>query len=77
METERQKARDCHYERIGIIHKLQDETKDMHDKEMESLKQRMARVGAGWRVGSCRTASFFFCRTRDDFPLLFWGSPSS
>lgn len=44
LEDERQKARDSHYERINAIHKLQDESKEMHDKEMEVLKNRLLRV---------------------------------
>ncbi|XP_078360905.1 uncharacterized protein LOC144645269 isoform X4 [Oculina patagonica] len=43
LEDERQKARDSHYERINAIHKLQDESKEMHDKELEVLKNRLVR----------------------------------
>lgn len=43
LEDERQKARDSHYERINAIHKLQDESKEMHDKELEVLKNRLLR----------------------------------
>ncbi|KAJ7387332.1 hypothetical protein OS493_004320 [Desmophyllum pertusum] len=43
LEDERQKARDSHYERINAIHKLQDESKEMHDKELEVAKTRHVR----------------------------------
>ncbi|XP_022807945.1 plectin-like isoform X5 [Stylophora pistillata] len=43
LEDERQKARDSHYERINAIHKLQDESKEMHEKEIEVLKNRFVR----------------------------------
>ncbi|XP_048582492.1 trichohyalin isoform X2 [Nematostella vectensis] len=43
LETERQNARDSHYERIHSMHKLQDEAKEMQQKEIEAVRVRMLR----------------------------------
>ena len=60
LEDERQKARDSHYERINAIHKLQDESKEMHDKEIEVLKNRFVRVSGNRLYTYCmsKTATF-------------------